>query len=165
MGLLQPHGRRGRRLRQAGLNTAERFIVIHSPAHARAAFAAAASLAVPVTLASAPGAGVYAGPGWFKKTIEIASSDYPAVEFTSVLDCGDEAGMVLAALRHGVLRVRFDGPDAVAARLADIAGQCGAVIERGALEPALDLLGQADAETICRAFLAAERDGPANRFP
>jgi hypothetical protein len=165
MGLLQPHGRRGRRLRQAGLNTGERFIVIHSPAHARAAFAAAASLAVPVTLASAPGAGVYAGPGWFKKTIEIASSDYPAVEFTSVLDCGDEAGMVLAALRHGVLRVRFDGPDAVAARLADIAGQCGAVIERGALEPALDLLGQDDAETICRTFLAAERDGPANRFP
>jgi hypothetical protein len=164
MGVLQPHGRRSRCLRQARLSTAERFIVIHSPAHARAALAAAASLGVPVTLASAPGAGIYAGPGWFKAAIEIARSEYPAVQFMSVLDCGDEAGMVLAALRHGVLRVRFDGPDAVAARLADIAGQCGAVIERGALEPALDLLGRDDIETICRAFLAAERDAPSNRF-
>jgi hypothetical protein len=165
MGLLQPHGGCGRRLRQAGLKTAERFIVIHSPAHARAALAAAAALAVPVTLASAPGAGVYAGPGWFKAAIEIAGSEYPAADFTAILDCGDEAGMVLAALRHGILRVRFDGADAVAARLADIAGQCGAVIERGALEPALDLLGRDDAETICRMFLAAERDDPANRLP
>jgi hypothetical protein len=165
MGILQPHGRRRGCLRQAGLNTAERFIVIHSPVHARAAFAAAASLAVPVTVASAPGAGVYAGPGWFKAVIGIASSEYPAVEFTAVLDCGGEAGMVLAALRHGVLRVRFDGPNAVAARLADIAGQSGATIERGALEPALDLLGRDDIETICRAFLAAERDDRPDRFP
>jgi hypothetical protein len=165
VGVLQSHGRCCGCLRRAGLNTAERFIVIHSPAHARAALAAAASLAVPVTLASAPGAGVYAGSGWFKAAIEIASSEYPAAEFTSVLDCGGEAGMVLAALRHGVPRVRFDGPDAVAARLADIAGQSGAVIERGALEPALDLLGRDDAETACRAFLAAERDAPPHRFP
>lgn len=164
MGVLKPHGRRRGCLRQAGLSTAERFIIIHSPAHARAALAAAASLAVPVTLASAPGAGIYAGPGWFKAAIGIASSEYPAVEFTSVLDCGDEAGIVLAALRHGVSRVRFDGPDSVAARLADIAGQCGAVIERGALEPALDLLGRDDIETICRAFLAAERSEQPNRL-
>ena len=119
---------------------------------------------MPVTLASAPGAGVYAGPGWFKAAIEIASSEYPAAEFASVLDCGGEAGMVLAALRHGVSRVRFDGSDAVAARLTDIAGQSGAVIERGALEPALDLLGRDDAETACRAFLAPERDDPPHRF-
>jgi hypothetical protein len=118
-----------------------------------------------VTLASAPGAGIYAGPGWFKAAVGIASSEYPAVEFTSVLDCGDEAGTVLAALRHGVSRVRYDGPDAVAARLADIAGQSGATIERGALEPALDLLGHDDIETVCRAFLAAEPHAAANRFP
>ena len=95
----------------------------------------------------------------------LISAEYPAAEFKSVLDCGGEAGMVLAALRNGVLRVRFDGPDAVAARLADIAGQRGAVIERGALEPALDLLGRDDAEAACRAFLAAEREAPPRRFP
>src|SRR5260370_11126223 len=165
MGILQPHGRRRGCLRQAGLNTAERFIVIHSPANARAALAAAASLAGPVTLASASGAGIYAGPGWFKAAIGIASSEYPAVEFTSVLDCGDEAGMILAALRHGVSRVRFNGPDAVAAQLADITGQCGARIERDESQPALALLGRDDNKTNCRAFPAREQHCPASPFP
>jgi hypothetical protein len=165
MGLLQPHGRCGRRLRQAGLNPAERFIVIHTPGHAHAALAAAASLALPVTLASAPGAGLYAGPGWFKAVIAVARSEFPAVACACVLDCGDEPGMVLAALRHGLKRVRFDGPDAVAARLADIAAQRGAAIERGALEPALDLIDRDDPEALCRAFLAAERHALPDRFP
>ncbi len=163
MGLLQPHGRRGGRLRQARLSTPERFIVIHSPGHARAALAAAASLALPVTLASAPAAGIYAGPGWFKAVVEMAHGDVPAARFSAVLDCGGEPGVVLAALRRGLKRVRFDGSDAVAERLADIAAQCGAVIERMALEPALDLLGCDDPEAACRAFLAAEHEIPPGR--
>jgi hypothetical protein len=73
--------------------------------------------------------------------------------------------MVLAALRHGLKRVRFDGPDAVAARLADIAAQRGAAIERGALEPALDLIDRDDPEALCRAFLAAECHALPDRFP
>jgi len=80
-----------------------------------------------------------------------------------VLDCGDAPGMVLAALRQGLKRVRFDGTDAVAERLAEIAAQCGAAIERTAPAPALDLLGRDDPEATCRAFLAAERDAPPDR--
>jgi len=165
MGLLQPHGRCGRRLRQAGLNCAERFIIIHTAGHARAALAAAAELAVPVTLASAAGAGLYAGPGWFKAAVALAREDFPAVDCAIVLDCGGAPGVVLAALRQGLPRVRFDGPDATAARLAEIAAQCEAAIERGALEPALDLLDREDAETLCRTFLAAERHTLPSRFP
>ena len=164
MGLLQPHGRCGRRLRQAGLSPADRFIVIHSAGHARAALAAASSLVVPVTLASAPGAGIYAGAAWFKAIVDMARDEFPAVRFSYVLDCGGEPGMVLAALRQGLPRVRFVGPDAVAERLADIAAQYHAVIERAAIEPALDLIDQDDPEARCRAFLAAERDSPRERF-
>jgi hypothetical protein len=157
MGLLEPHGRCGGDVRRAGLSTAERFIVIHSLGHARAALEAAAALGVGVTLASAPDAGVYAGPGWFKAVVEMACGEFPAAKCSCVLDCGDAAGMVLAALRQGLPRVRFAGPAATAARLAGIAAQCGAVLERNPLEPALDLLDQHDPETSCRAFLAAER--------
>ena len=165
MGFLKPHGRCGRRLRQVGLKPAERFVIIHTPGHARAALAAAGSLAVPVTLASAPSAGLYAGPGWFKAAIALAREEFPAVACTCVLDCGGEPGMVLAALRHGLKRVRFDGPDAVAARLAEIAAHYEAAIERRALEPALDLIDRDDPEALCRAFLAAERPSLPNRFP
>jgi hypothetical protein len=155
MGLLQPHGRRGGAVRRAGLSTAERFIVVHSLGHARAALEAAAALGTRVTLASALGAGISAGPGWFKAVVETARREFPAAEVSCVLDCGDAAGMVLAALRQGISRVRFSGSAAAAVRLADIAAQCGAVLERGPLAPALDLLDQRDPAALCRSFLAA----------
>jgi acyl-CoA reductase-like NAD-dependent aldehyde dehydrogenase len=154
MGLLQPHGRRGGAVRRAGLSGAERYIVVHSLGDARAALAAAASLGVGVTLASAPGAGISAGPGWFKAVVEMARGEFPAAACSCVLDCGDAAGTVLAALRQGLRRVVFTGPAATAARLADIAAQCGAVLERGPLEPMIDLLDQRDPAALCRDFLA-----------
>jgi hypothetical protein len=163
MGLLQPHGRCGGFVRRVGLSAAERFIVIHSLGGARASLEAAASLGARVTLASAPGAGTYAGPGWFKAVIEAAAAEFPAAEFSRVLDCGDAAGMVLAALRQDLPRVRFTGPAATAERLADIAAQCNAVLERGPLEPALDLLDQRDPTSLCRAFLAPEPGLPPKR--
>jgi hypothetical protein len=163
MGLLQSHGRCVGVVRRVGLNTAERFIVIHSLGDARAALEAAVSLGTRVTLASAPGAGAYAGPGWFKAVIETARGEFPAAEFSHVLDCGDAAGMVLAALRQGLPRVRFTGPAAAAARLADIAAQCNAALERGPLAPALELLDQPDPASLCRAFLAPEPGPPPER--
>lgn len=156
MGLLQPHGRCGRAFRRARLSAAERFIVIHSLGDARAALEAAASLGARVTLTSAPGAGIYAGPGWFKAVVEAAHGEFPAAEFSCLLDCGDAPGMVLAALRQGLRRVRFTGPATTAARLADIAAQCNATLECDPLEPALDLLDQRDPAALCRAFLAKE---------
>jgi hypothetical protein len=100
-----------------------------------------------VTLASAPSAGGYAGPGWFRELIEAAREAVPEARFSALLDCGDEAGTVLAALRAGVEGVIFTGRADVAARLADIARQRGARFETARLA-ALDL--GAD-------FFAAER--------
>ncbi|MBV9901438.1 MAG: hypothetical protein JOZ90_10120 [Alphaproteobacteria bacterium] len=128
--------------------------MIHSLDHARAALAAARAIGARVTLASAEGAGGYAGLGWFKAIIDIAASEYPISEIEAILDCGGEAGTVLAAFRHGLRRVRFTGSDEAAARLADIAAQYGAVLERGALAPTVDLCDAAEPEAACRAFLA-----------
>ena len=132
-------------------------IIIHSLAHARAALAAARAREVPITLASAAGAGGYAGPLWFKSVIETARADFPEVEVTAVLDCGGEAGTTLAALRHGIKRVRFTGNEAALASLRDIARELGAEIEAGAPSDALDLLNEPDPEAAVRTYLETAR--------
>jgi hypothetical protein len=138
----------------------ERLIVIHSLDHARAALAASGATGIRVTLASAPGAGSYAGPAWFKAIVAIAAAEFPAQTVDAVLDCGAEAGAALASLRHGLSRIRFTGPAAVAARLSDIARQQGAVIECGAMGPAFDLADCRNPESSCRAFLAGNTIKP-----
>jgi hypothetical protein len=127
-------------------------IVIHSLAHAKAALAAAAALAKPVTLQSAPGAGSAAGPRWFLAVVADAARAYPAARYDAVLDCADEPGTVLAALRAGCRRVIFTGPPETRAKLKDIAAATGAALDDGAGR-ALDLLPQRDAESACRAFI------------
>jgi len=138
----------------------ELIIVIHSLDEARAALGAARAAGCRVTLASAPAAGGYAGPGWFKAVCDLAAEEAGHADFAAILDCGEEAGTVLAALRAGLRRVRFTGAAAAAERLADIAAQYGAVIELGAAPPALDLADAADPEAACRAFFA--RNGAAS---
>ncbi len=140
-----------------GASPEPRRIIVHSLDHARAALAAAAALGVPVTLASAEGAGGYAGPLWFKALVEAALSDHPGLSAAAVLDCGDEAGTTLGALRAGIKRVRFTGGDEVRGRLAAIAAQLGAEIESGEPLPALDLLDAADPGRLCRVYLAGNK--------
>ena len=130
-------------------------IIVHSLGDARAALAAARDLRLPVTLASAAGAGGYAGPLWFQSLIAIARAEFPQAEAAAVLDCGSEAGTTLAALRHGFKRVRFTGEAAALQPLREIARELGAEIETGAAPEALDLLGETDPEAAARAYLAA----------
>ncbi|MBL8699902.1 MAG: hypothetical protein JNK67_16110 [Alphaproteobacteria bacterium] len=132
-------------------------IRIHSLAEARIALDAARALGRPVTLVSARGAAGYAGPGWWRALVAIARSEYPDVAMTTLLDCDDAAGDVLASLREGVERVRFGGRADVAAKLRAIAVQLGAevVVE---LPLGLDLGGLRDPRLACRVWL---RDDPA----
>ncbi len=104
-------------------------IVVHSLDQARAALAAAASLKRPVVLASAPGAGCYAGPSWFQSLTALAQASYPEAQMEAVLDCGAEAGVALAALRMGFKRVGFSGGAGARAKLEDIARALGAAVE------------------------------------
>lgn len=130
-------------------------IVVHSLADACAALTAAAALGRSVTLASAAGAGAYAGPGWFKALTDEAMRTVPAAQCDTVLDCGAAPGFALAALQLGLKRVRFIGGDGVGRRLQAIAAQRGAVIETETV-PALDLRGVRQPEARCRAWLAGE---------
>jgi delta 1-pyrroline-5-carboxylate dehydrogenase len=114
-------------------------IVIHSLAHAVAALTAAAKASRPIVLASAPDAGIYAGPGWFGALLHSAREAVPATQFEALLNCGDDAGAAMAAIRAGVPTVVFTGRTDVAARLADIAGQAGARLLTARPAAALDL--------------------------
>jgi acyl-CoA reductase-like NAD-dependent aldehyde dehydrogenase len=104
-----------------------------------AALSAAADYGRPVTLASAPDAGVYAGPGWFGALIAAAREAVPAAQSIALLDCGDDAGAAQAAMRAGIEGVVFTGRADVAERLLDIAGQRGARLLTERPAAALDL--------------------------
>lgn len=129
-------------------------IVIHDLAHARAALAAAASLGCAVILRSAPHAAGYLGAGAFAAIVETARGAFPQVPITAVLDCGDSPGLALGALRIGIRAVRLEAAPEVLARIADIASQTGASLDRDD-RAALNLLDVPDPEAACRRWLVA----------
>ena len=136
-------------------NTLPPAIIIHSLDQALAAAAAATALNLPLVLRSAPGAGATVGVGWFAALAAALAERYPALPLTLILDCADEAGTAMGALRRGIRRIRFTGPPEVAAKLAAIAAAQGAALDEDS-RPALDLLGEADPEAACRRWLAAQ---------
>jgi hypothetical protein len=105
-----------------------------------------------VVIASALDAGIYAGPGWFGAVLRAARAAVPGAQYTALLDCGDDAGAAMAAIRAGIPAVVFTGHADVAARLADIARQAGAALVTGRPAPAFDLGDPffADDETVRR---------------
>lgn len=131
-----------------------RRIIVHSSEHASAAVDAAAALNVSVTLASAAAAGCYGGPAWFKSIVDQAAARHPETPVEAMIDCGDEPGTALAALRMGFKRVRCTGMPAALDRLRTIAAAHQAMIEGDAPGAALDLLDSRDAAQACRDFLA-----------
>lgn len=130
-----------------------RRVVVHSSEHASAAVDAAATLNVPVTLASAPAAGCYGGTAWFKSIVDQAVARHPETQVDAIVDCGDEPGTALAALRVGLKRVRCAGTPAALDRLRAIAAAHRATIEDDTPGAALDLLDARDAARACRDFL------------
>jgi hypothetical protein len=129
--------------------SADKEIIIHSLEHALAACAAAADLKVPLQLASARGAALQTGPMWFKAVIEQAMAAHPDLALTAILDCGDQPGAVMAALRAGLTRLRFAGSETIRAKLAGM----GAEFVPAAAST-LDLLDVREPEAACRAFLS-----------
>jgi hypothetical protein len=122
-------------------------VIVHSLAHAVAALAAAAGAAQPVVLASAPGAGIYGGPGWWNGLIAAARDAVPAAVATASLDCADDAGATQAAIRAGVECVVFTGRADVAKRLADIAARRGTRLLARRPVAAIDLAAEFFAST------------------
>lgn len=112
----------------------------------------------PVVLVSAPDAGGYVGPGWFKALAAAAREAVPDARCSSLLDCGENVGAALAAIRAEVEGVIFTGLPDVARRLADTARQHGVRFEAKRPADALDLAedffaSQEDLEKRCAEFL------------
>ena len=85
-------------------------VVVHGLADARLALA----VGWPVTLLSAPGAAGYAGCGWWRAMVEAARAEMPGISpegapgriwAPDVLDCLDQTGRAIEALRHGLRRL------------------------------------------------------------
>jgi hypothetical protein len=120
-------------------------IVVHHLEQARAALASAAGLGCPIELRSAPGAAGYAGVGYLK-----ALGDELGHEL--LIDCGDDAGLVMAALRTGCRRVAFSGSAELGRRLGDMAAQLGALLVVEAQAPEVVMLQpEDDADAVLRA--------------
>jgi len=114
-------------------------VIVHSLGQAVAALTAAAQAGRPVALISAPGAGSYVGPGWFGALVAAAREAVPEARFSALLDCGDDVGAALAAIRSEIEGILFTGRTDVACRLADIARQHGVRFVTDRPAPALDL--------------------------
>jgi hypothetical protein len=123
-------------------------VVVHDLEQARAALAAAAELGCAIGLRSAPGAAGYAGVGYLKALGELVGHEL-------LIDCDDDAGLVMAALRTGCRRLSFSGGADAARRLRDMAEQAGAILVHETAAPeVLDLAREDDAAGACRAWLA-----------
>jgi hypothetical protein len=129
-------------------------VIVHDLEHARAAVAAAAALGIAITLRSPPGAASYLGPSVFRAMIDAARESMPGADVVAVMDCGRDAGWALAALRHGIKRVRVDLPPTTTRRIVDIAGCYGAAIDDDD-SAALDLLNCLDPAAACQKWLAS----------
>ncbi|HMR32979.1 MAG TPA: hypothetical protein PKA13_11845 [Geminicoccaceae bacterium] len=93
-------------------------VVVHDLPQARAALGLEAAGQLSVTLVSAPDASRHAGVG-FLHALEVRLGR------VIVVDCGGDAGLVMAGLRAGLRSFLFTGSADTRARLADMARQLG----------------------------------------
>jgi hypothetical protein len=132
-------------------------VVVHHLDQARAALAAAVEIGCAIELRSAPGAAGYAGVGYLKALGDQVGHDL-------LIDCGDDAGLVMAALRTGCRRIAFSGRAEMGRRLADMAEQLGATLVVEAQAPDLAMLHpEDDAAAVLRARLARTRSSESGR--
>ena len=117
-----------------------------------AALEAAAEARRAITLLSAPAAGIYAGPGWWKAVIEAARGAVPTARFVAILDCRGDAGAAQGAIRAGVEAIVFTGRADAAERLRAIAAATGSRLLTRRPDPILDLVPWffADGRTLRR---------------
>ncbi|MEP4379004.1 MAG: hypothetical protein ABJ215_15005 [Alphaproteobacteria bacterium] len=137
-------------------------IVIHEFGHALAALTAAQSQDRAVIFLSAAGAVRSAGAGWWRELVAQARDVIPDQAAEWILDCGDEPGLALAALREGVGTIALDADEPVWSRVAQIAAGYDARIVRVDRTGALDLAGANNPQRECELYLSNNPDGVAN---
>lgn len=129
-------------------------IVIHTLDHAKAALEAASEMDKPVVLLSAPGAVAYLGATVFRDMVAQAAQAHPTARYQAVLDCGDEPGLAMGAMRHGVSSVCVHVLPEVEAKLGENAAKRGcSVYHREG--PELDLMDMSNPKAACVAWMMA----------
>ena len=101
-----------------------RHVRVHDLDEARRALERASVDGCEPVLVSAPGSAAFAGVGFWHAVEQ-------ALDRTVVIDCGDDAGAVMAALRAGCRDLLFSGPEEIATKLDDMGRQMGARLRRG----------------------------------
>ena len=123
-------------------------LTVHDAPGARRALRSAEVLGIELDLVSAQGAAGYWGVG-------VLAALERELGRGILVDCGEEAGTVIAALSAGCRTVLFTGAESVAIRLASMAAQVGAQIVTEPPRPRLELWPeddvQATLEALCRA--------------
>jgi hypothetical protein len=128
-------------------------VIVHGIMQAKAAVRTA-DTARGLVLLSAPGAGIYAGAGWFNALCRQAAATRPELSVRAMLDCGDAPGAVLGALRAGLPAIIFTGEATIAARLGRLAADRSARLLTSA-PAALDMAGFRAKDTRWQLRLAA----------
>lgn len=136
-------------------------IVVHELGHALAALTAARARNQPLLILSAAGAVRSAGAGWWRELVAQAREESPEQDVEWVLDCGDEPGMALAALREGVGTIALDADEPIWSRVAQIAAQCDASVIRVDRKGALDLIDSNNPQRDCNLYLSEAPDSVA----
>jgi hypothetical protein len=121
--------------------------------HGQPDIAAVLAHRLPVTLLSAPGAGVYGGCLWWRALVDRARETQAGVAVCDLLDCADASGQALASLRVGLVADRSGlvlGPAAPGRdRVVAIAGLAG-VTMLAAPPAALNMALPADVRRVRR---------------
>lgn len=99
------------------------FVRIHDLRQAEAALQLERAHGRAVVLVTAAGMAAFAGVGFWQAVAERIGRPV-------VIDAGEDAGLVMAALRAGCRDLLFTGPEATARRLASMAAEVGARLRR-----------------------------------
>ena len=83
----------------------------------------------PIRLAPPPDAVLQYGVLFFVEAIGILHTEFPELDFSLAVDCGDRADLAHAALKHGLNYIVFRGDRRVAEKLIDIAQGLSATVE------------------------------------
>lgn len=123
-------------------------VIVHHLAQAKAVLQIAKEFDLKVQLRSSPGAAAYAGVGYLKTLGDAVGQDL-------IIDCDDDPGIAMAALRSGSKQLLFSGPTDLTLRLSQMAARWdGQVRSRDVVSPPV-ILSPDDDESHIRTMLGA----------
>ncbi len=95
------------------------------------------------------------GPRWFFDIIRMVRSEFPSLEISGILDCGDQPGDALAAIETGIKALALTGKPSTIKRIREIADQANVNLHKRPSHK-LDLAKCPDAEACCKRWFGIQ---------